>query len=336
MPAPHPSLADAGSNDEGDASSEYTARDRMILSHPSDDLATAAWIDLFEPTADEVARVRKATGLRVPDQNEISEIESSSRLSFENGAYYVSTPLVAPRDDGELVLTPAGFVLSVRVLLTVRFGPLPSFDAAHAACSGPQATRTAEEAFLRIIEIVVDRSADGLERAGAECDELSRGAFRGGGNAKVSTNLRAALTRVGGLADRTSHVRDALLGLGRIAAFVMESGIEGAPTVNAGRMKAIRADVASLTDYQAHLSGKVQFLLDATLGFINIEQNEIVKTLTIASVVGIPPVLVAGIYGMNFRVMPELGMTYGYPMAIGLIVVSGLVPLLWFRRRGWM
>jgi len=101
-------------------------------------------------------------------------------------------------------------------------------------------------------------------------------------------------------------------------------------------MKAIRADVTSLTDYEAHLSSKVQFLLDATLGFINIEQNDIVKTLTIASVVGVPPVLVAGIYGMNFRVMPELHWALGYPFAIGLIVISALLPLWWFKRRGWM
>jgi magnesium transporter len=141
---------------------------------------------------------------------------------------------------------------------------------------------------------------------------------------------------VGSVAERASRIRDSLLGLGRIAAFVMESRIEGAPSVSAARIKAIRADVASLTDYEAHLAGKVQFLLDATLGFINIEQNEIVKTLTIASVVGIPPVLVAGIYGMNFRVMPELGWSFGYPMAIGLIVVSTLIPLAWFKRRGWM
>jgi magnesium transporter len=127
-----------------------------------------------------------------------------------------------------------------------------------------------------------------------------------------------------------------LLGVGRIVAFVMDSGFEGAPPVNAARLKAVRTDVASLTEYEAHLSGKVQFLLDATLGLINIEQNEIVKTLTIASVVGIPPVLVAGIYGMNFRVIPELNWRLGYPMAIALIVISALLPLLWFKRRGWM
>jgi magnesium transporter len=307
----------------------------MILAHPDADLANASWIDLREPTEAELVRVRNATGLRIPDQPQISEIESSSRLAFENGAYYVSTPLVAPPEDGQLVLTPVGFVLSTRVLLTVRFGSLPSFDAAHEAFAAQQ-SQTAEEAFLRIFEIVVDRSADKLERAGAVCDELSRSAFPNGGRARLSGDLRATLSRVGGIAEHMSRVRDALLGLGRIAAYVMEVSVEGAPSVNAARMKAIRADIASLTDYEAHLAGKVQFLLDATLGFINIEQNEIVKTLTIASVVGVPPVLVAGIYGMNFRVMPELTWRFGYPMAVGLIVVSALVPLLWFKWRRWM
>jgi magnesium transporter len=301
----------------------------------SADLADARWLDLCEPTDDELARVRIATGLRIPDLHQISEIESSSRLAFEGGAYYLSTPLVAPRDDGQLAPTPVGFVLSAHRLLTVRFGPLPSFDAAHEALKAHPA-RTAEEAFLRIFEIMVDRFADKLERAGAACDELSRSAFRNPGRTRISGDLRATLTRVGAVADHLSRIRDALLGLGRIAAFVTDSGIDGAPPVNAARIKAIRADVASLTDYESRLSATVQFLLDATLGFINIEQNEIVKTLTIASVVGIPPVLVAGVYGMNFRVMPELAWPFGYPLAVGLIIVSALVPLLWFKQRGWM
>jgi magnesium transporter len=307
----------------------------MLLVDANADLASAAWIDLRDPTEGELARVQGATGLRIPNQDQISEIELSSRLAFENGAYYLTTPLVAPSDDGQLGLMPVGFVLSARVLLTIRFGPLPSLDAAHEAFAAQQA-RTAEEAFLRILEIVVDRSADKLERGGAVCDELSRSAFRNGRRSSPSSDLRSTLSRVGGVADHTSRIRDALLGLGRIAAYVMESGVEGAPPVNAARIKAIRADIASLTDYEAHLSGKVQFLLDATLGFINIEQNEIVKTLTIASVVGIPPVLVAGIYGMNFRVMPELTWTFGYPLAVGLILLSALVPLLWFKLRRWM
>jgi magnesium transporter len=307
----------------------------MIQSYPTDDLSSAVWIDLLSPTVDETDRVRQATSLRVPGETEISEIESSSRLAFEGGAYRVSTPLVAPRPDGDLELSSVGFVLSSRVLLTVRFAALPSFDAAHEACKTQQ-VGTADEAFLRIFEVVVDRSADKLEHAGAVCDELSRGAFRSNTRDRMSGDLRAALRRIGGVADRTSLLRDALLGIGRVVAYVMESGVEGAPRVSTARMKAIRADVASLTEYEAHLAGKVQFLLDATLGFINIEQNEIVKTLTIASVVGIPPVLVAGIYGMNFRNMPELNWPWGYPMAIALVILSALLPLLWFKRRGWM
>jgi magnesium transporter len=305
----------------------------MIWTHPSEDLGAATWIDLLAPTPEEVERVRHATGLRVPGEREVSEIESSSRLMFESGAYYVSTPLVAPHGEDDLMLSPVGFVLSSRVLITVRFAPIRSFDAAHEAFT-TQLGRTAEEALLRIFELVVDRSADKLERAGGQCDDLSRSAF--GARVHGPGDLRATLRRVGTVADRTSQIRDGLLGIGRIAAFLVESGIEGAPPVSAARMKAIRADVTSLTDYEAHLSSKVQFLLDATLGFINIEQNEIVKTLTIASVVGIPPVLVAGIYGMNFRVMPELGWRFGYPMAVALVVASALVPVVWFKRRGWM
>ncbi len=307
----------------------------MILIDPSQSLSTATWIDLLQPTAEEAERVSAATGLRVPTEAQISEIESTSRLGFESGAYYLSTPLVAPRADGEHALIPVGFVLSGRILLTVRFGPLPSLETARGQWTAV-GTWDAEDAFLRILECVVDRAADKLEHAGAECDELSRKTFRRSPRAGISSDLQATLQRVGGVANATSLTRDGLLGVGRIGAYLMESRFEGAPRLNAARMSAIRADVASLTDYEGHLAGKVQFLLDATLGFINIEQNEIVKILTVASVVGIPPVLVVGIYGMNFHVMPELGWRYGYLMALVLVVVTALLPLLWFKRRGWL
>jgi magnesium transporter len=308
----------------------------MILTCPAGDLGGAIWIDLIAPSDDEVERVRAATGLRVPTEAEISEIESSSRLAFDGGAYYVSTPLVSGDGEGNHVLMPVGFVYASRVLITVRFGALHGFDVAHEqAASRPPAS--AEEAVLHIFELIVDRAADHLERASAECDDLSRAAFRSDpGRGKGSAKLGTALRRIGRAADGLSRIRDELLGLGRIGTYVIESKIAGAPPLDPARLKALRADIVSLTDYEGHLSGKVQFLLDATLGFINIEQNEIVKTLTIASVVGVPPVLVAGIYGMNFRFMPELTWTFGYPMALALIVASALAPLWWFKRRGWM
>ena len=269
----------------------------------------------------------------MPTKHEVSEIESTSRLGFENGTYYVSTPLLTRVDDGELELAPVGFVVSSRVLVTVRFAAIGAFDDARLTCE-KQGTKAPEEAFLRILEAVVDCAADALERAGADCDVLAREAFRA--RASKSEDLRLALRRIGNIANRTSHIRDELLGMGRIAAFVTESVQPGAPLIHAGRMKAVRSDIGSLTEYESRISGNVQFVLDATLGFINIEQNEIVKTLTVASVVGIPPVLVAGIYGMNFRVMPELSWSLGYPMALVFIVVSAVIPLVWFKKRGWM
>ena len=309
----------------------------MILTHPPGDPAAAIWLDLFRPTDEEIARVTELTGLRVPTQAEVSEIESSSRLLFDKGAYYLSAPLVGITADGEHPLTPVGFVLSSRVLVTVRFAELPSFDVARTLCAAQQPPN-AEEVMLHIFETIVERAADALEHSGTICDDLSNAAFRGGNPRRkaASGQMSATLRRIGYVAEKISRIRDELLALGRIGVYVTESGIEGAPKVNPSRMKAIRADITSLTDYEGHLSGKVQFLLDATLGFINIEQNEIVKTLTVASVVGIPPVLIAGIYGMNFRVMPELRWTLGYPFALALILLSALVPLWWFRRRGWM
>jgi magnesium transporter len=219
------------------------------------------------------------------------------------------------------------------VLITVHFTGIDSLDEARVVCVKDCAT-TAEESFLRILEAVVDRAADALERAGNECDSLSHAVFHGHG--AKSHGSRASLRRIGHISHQASYTRDELLGIARIAGFVREAILPDVLLGNAGRMKAIGRDIASLTEYETGLSAKVQFVLDATLGFINIEQNEIVKTLTIASVVGIPPVLVAGIYGMNFHEMPELGWPLGYPMALALIVVTALLPLLWFKKRGWM
>jgi magnesium transporter len=309
----------------------------MIQMYPGNDLAKAVWIDLVEPSEEEVARVSHAVGLRVPDQSEIREIESTSRLAFDNGAYYVSTPM--PGADVEEGTNAVGFVLSSDVLLTIRFAKVPSFEAAHALC-GTQAAKTAQDAFVHLLEMIVDRAADALERAGAECDDLSKRAFRsvsGHKRARIgSRDLGGSLRRIGTLAGQMLRIREGLLGIGRVAAYVMEGGVQGGPAMNTARLKGIRTDISSLTEYESQVSGELQFLLDATLGFINIEQNEIVKTLTIASVVGIPPVLVAGIYGMNFRFMPELGWAFGYPMALGLIIISAVIPLVWFKRRGWM
>ncbi len=312
----------------------------MLRSYPNQAEASAesTWIDLIDATDEERATVEKVTGLRVPDKSAISEIETTSRVYTENGAIYLSTPLPASKDGSE-PLTALGFVLTREHLLTVRFAKHPLIDQLYESCHGKM---SACEVFLHLLEALVDRAADTFEHCSTQLDELSHKAFhaevpaRGRPTRAATDKLHGMLRRLGQIGDHISQIRDTLLGLGRISAFVCETGNTVLNGDEHSRLKAVRADINSLNDYQQHLSGKVQFLLDATLGFISIDQNDVVKTLTIVSVVGVPPVLVAGIYGMNFQYMPELHWHFGYPFALLLMALTGLLPLVWFKWRRWM
>ena len=311
----------------------------MLRSYPEaqEPWANATWIDLVEPTDEERAAVERATGLRVPDQSAIHEIETTSRVYTENDAMYLSTPIPSTSNGSE-PLSAVGFVLTRKLLITVRFSQHPVFDSLFQGCQG-NLSHSACDVFMRVMEALVDRAADMLEHCSAQLDELSHRAFHAEPTShkkKSGDKLRATLRKLGQIGDHISQIRDTLLGFGRIAAFVCETGNSVLAPHERPRLQAVRADVTSLNDYQLHLSGKVQFLLDATLGFISIEQNDVVKALTIVSVVGVPPVLVGGIYGMNFEHLPELHWVLGYPFALLLMLATGLLPLVWFKLRGWM
>jgi magnesium transporter len=301
------------------------------------------WIDMVTPSADEIRFVERSTGLTIPSFADLSEIESSSRLRAENGALYLSAPLVFRGETGDAQTTPVGFVLAPHHLVTVRFeahlglrdddGPHPGFPCGSSA-----------EAFAVIIEAIVDRLADSLEHIAAELDMLSHRLFHTGPNqhaanrrpARENADLRVALRRVGRSGDYASKIRDSLLGAGRIVPYVTTLAAPWLPAEVKPRLETLRQDIVSLNDYDAHLVNKVQLLLDTTLGLINVEQNNIIKVLTVVSVVGVPPTLVASMYGMNFRHMPELEWAWGYPYGLALIVVSAIVPLAWFKWRGWL
>ncbi len=298
----------------------------------------AVWVDLLQPSTGETAVVERATGLHLPTLEEISEIESSSRLRAEHGVLYLSAPLVHRATAGEPQTTPVGFVLAADRLVTVRFERLTAFDTLGKASPG-----TAPEAFAALIEAIVDRIADILEHIAAELDTLSHRLFRSGpidGSkhrrpAREAADLRVILRRVGASGDLASKIRDGLLGLARMVPYVESLGAAWLPEAVKPRFETMRHDIASLSDYDAHLVNKVQLLLDATLGLINVEQNDIIKVLTIVSVVGVPPTLVASMYGMNFKYMPELAWDWGYPYGLALILLSAVAPILWFKWRGW-
>lgn len=296
----------------------------------------AAWLDLMQPSESEAAFVEQATRLRVPSLAELSEIESSSRLRAEADVLYLSVPLVHRATTADPRSTPVGFVLTPERLVTVRFEPLVAFDIFAKTSRG-----SAAEVFVGLVEVIVDRLADVLEQIAAELDLLSHRLFRSGPvdggrhrrPAHEAADLRAILRRVGAGGDLVSKIRDSLLGLARIVPYV--GAVAWLPDACKLRLDTMRHDIASLSDYDMHLVNKVQLLLDATLGLINVEQNDIIKVLTVVSVVGVPPTLIASMYGMNFKYMPELAWSWGYPYGLALIAVSAVAPLLWFKWRGW-
>jgi magnesium transporter len=315
----------------------------MLTAYPQhantpDRLNEAVWIDLRSPTTEEIEAAEKATGMKVPTREDLSAIESSSRLQRLGKALSLSTPLMAGTEAPHL--SPVGFVLSEKHLLTVRFDKFVAFDAAAAHALEDDDELTSLGVFTCLFEAIVDRVADLLEAAAAELDQVSRGIFHNKqhrkGAAKSELFQRNILSKVGRIGERLSHIRDVLLGVGRIVPFVLEVHHAPAPDPIAARLKAVRQDIASLNDYEGHLANKVQFLLDAVLGFITISQNDIFKVLTVASIVGIPPTLMAGVYGMNFKVMPELNWSFGYPFGLAVIVISAFIPLAWFKWKGWL
>jgi magnesium transporter len=304
----------------------------------TDRLSQAQWIDLAEPAPDEVEQVARETGLAIPTELEISEIESSSRLATRNGALYLSMPLVT-RPETEPRSVSVGFVVTPERLITIRFAPSRLFERfidqpVFAGHSGPHV-------LVGLLEAIVDRQADVLEQVKTELEAISHRIFcpdmaAASGRKREDALLRATLVALGRVGDLVSHVRESQVSAGRIVPYVEAVAADWLPKELRPRFRTLRRDIESLNDFDTHLNDKLQFLLDATLGFINIAQNNVMKVLTVVSVAGVPPVLIAGIYGMNFKLMPELEWTWGYPYSMALIAVSTIIPLLIFRWRGWL
>jgi magnesium transporter len=300
----------------------------------------STWIDLMDPTEAEVRLVEQTTGLHVPTLAELSEIETSSRLVRRGDTLYLSMPALERGEGLSARSTPVGFVLSRNRLITVRFAAMPAFDQVANDCRArPTGPGSSVEVFLSLIEGTVDRIADLLEHEGDTLDRISRRVFRpekAGTGREVDRELRGILRRVGALGDLIGKVRDTLLGVGRIVQYVTLNASEWCGHEQRQRFKTLRADILSLNEYDAHLFSKLQFLLDATVGLIGIEQSNKFTLLTIVSIVGIPPTLIASIYGMNFEHIPELHWAWGYWYGLAVIAISGVLPLLWFRRKGWL
>jgi magnesium transporter len=269
----------------------------------------------------------------------MQEIEISSRLYVENGARYMTATLMCQSETATPKTTAVTFILAGHRLLTVRYDeprPFTLIGAKLARQCTP--TVSGESIMMELLDAVIDRAADILERAGADIDKISHDIFEPEGRrANRSMTYQYIFRRIGRKGDLTSKVRESLVSIGRLVLFLANEadGLKW-PKEMRQQLKSMQRDVQSLSDHVSYLGNKVTFLLDAMVGVISVEQNNIIKLFSVAAVVLMPPTLIASIYGMNFKNMPELGWELGYPMAIILMVIAAILPYWFFKWKHWL
>ena len=297
------------------------------------------WIDMVEPTREEELYVEKVLGIEVPTRDDLKDIEPSARLYVENDAVFMTASLVWKAETEAPTLTDVAFILAGNRLVTIRYAHPKSFALFIAALHRvPENWRSGAALLAKLLETIVDRTAEILELSVSRIDILSMHVFgeRARKVRKPSNYLEEKLRDIAGHHRMISKVRDSLGSLSRLLTFFYTI-----PAIQQDReakelCRTVSRDIQSLSEHASFIAGNITFLLDASLGLINIEQNSIIKIFSIASVVFLPPTLVASVYGMNFQVMPELTWVAGYPYSLALMVISAVVPFFFFRWKGWL
>ncbi|MDQ6939631.1 MAG: magnesium transporter CorA family protein [Verrucomicrobiota bacterium] len=318
---------------------------------------SAVWIDLLEPTQEEELALEAALGIDIPTREEMQAIELSSRLYEEKGVLYMTATVLTRADTDRPESAAITFILATNKLITLRYvDPVPFQAFAKRREANLERYQTPSQFLGGLVDAIIERIADILEAAGARLDTLSARIF-GRDNSAVAIPLKDRLAHsprgearkarqrdydevlqlIGAVSDLISRARESLVSFTRLVAFYREVRRETAEQGESlTHLKTISGDLAALSDHATFLGGKLSFLLDATLGMIANEQNAIIKILSVAALVFLPPTLVAGIYGMNFHVLPELSWPLGYPFALMVMLASAVLPYLWFKRRGWL
>jgi len=299
----------------------------------------AVWLDLVNPAPGEDKLIERLLGIAVPTREEMQEIEVSSRLYVENHARYMTATLMCNSDTATPKTTAVTFILSGHRLVTVRYDdPRPFMIVGNKLARNCPANVTGETVLIDLLDAVIDRAADILERIGLEVDRVSHDIFEPDNAASgQALSYKDILKAIGSKGDLTSKVRESLVSIGRLLLFLANEaeGMRWHKDVRL-QLQANQRDVLSLSDHATYLSNKITFLLDAMLGVVTIEQNNIIKIFSIAAVALMPPTLIASIYGMNFKHMPELDWTYGYPFAIVLMVAAAILPFIIFKWKKWL
>ena len=299
------------------------------------------WIDLLNPTKEEEKLAEKAIGQNIPTPEELAEIEPSSRLYQRKGTLFMTASVLHGITDHKPDTNPIGFILSDDVLVTVRYiDPKPFIIFAEHLFAEPELASDPLTILVRLLDTIIDRLADELEDAGKEIEAVSARVFEHRGHSGPETRrtelrLEALLLRIGGVQRLLAEIRESAVSTHRMLNFFgATKTVERSD--HAQHVESLQGDIRALLDHSNFLADNLTFLLDASLGLINLEQNFVMKIFSVFAVVFMPPTLIAGIYGMNFEHMPELKWLAGYPWALGLMLLSAILPYWWFKRKGWL
>jgi magnesium transporter len=297
--------------------------------HLAEKLDQAHWIDAHEPDEGERALLQRLLHTDVPESDDVEEIEASARCFVDQAGIHVHSLFLA-QAQGRHNTVSVACILQYNRLITIRDGDLPDFRLMRLrARRGQIESRSPSELLVTLLEQKVENHADTLEDIHRQLEGVSSLVLE-----DDTAELEDAISKLARLEDSNGKMRLCLMDTQRDISFLLRH-LRNHPE-QSETLREIMRDVETLMSHTTFLFDKINFLMDSTQGFINIEQNQIIKIFSIAAVVFLPPTLVASLYGMNFRFMPELGWLFGYPWAIGLMVISGIAPYWYFKRKGWL
>jgi magnesium transporter len=300
---------------------------RETLSH-----VQPVWVDLESPTAEEKGWITARFGLTIPDNAVDDDLEESARFyEDDNGELHIRSDFLV-QDDGGARNVRVAFILRDKVLFSIHDEDVPVFRLLRLrARRTPALIDDTKDVLLKLYDADAEYSADSLEGIYDALEKVSQRVLQSEVNDVAAAEVLAAIARQ---EDLNGRIRRNVMDTRRAVSFMMRSRMLGAEQFEEARQ--ILRDLDSLDSHTAFLFDKINFLMDATVGFININQNKIIKLFSVASVALLPPTLIASIYGMNFKAMPELDWGYGYPYALALMLASVITPFWYFRRKGWL
>lgn len=299
------------------------------------------WLDVPNPEQSDLATLERIMGFEIPNKQDMSEIELSNRLYRENNALIMTATLIPKSENRSMPLHPATFILSDNLILTIRFNDFYSFERVATEVAKNHEPHTAMSIFLLLVEEMVSDRADSLEFSMRRLEELTSRLFslhqKEAKSAKLETpKLDDALKEIGGMGEMVANIRESITSLQRMLNYVRAHLPDNRLGDMAGTITSLCNDMTALSDEASFFMNKLSFNLDATLGMINVEETKVIRLLSVVTLLLSPPMLIAGIYGMNFDVMPETKWAWGYPYSLLLMAATAVGGIWYLRVKKWM